>query len=137
MILLQLVKLIHQTTFCFYVQTVIGNLIINNFHMKKLKQKITDDTAIKDIFCKDGSNKYSIIRQKARLVLKNRPQSCEKCGYSKHVEVCHLKPISKFEVTATLGQVNNVENLKLLCPNCHWQYDHLRMGKVGIDPTHT
>lgn len=51
-------------------------------------------------------------------------KSCEQCGYNKHIELCHIKAVTKFPETATLGEVNSPENNKVLCPNCHWEFDH-------------
>lgn len=49
---------------------------------------------------------------------------CAKCGYMKHVELCHKKPLSSFPKTATIGEVNSVDNIIQLCPNCHWEFDN-------------
>lgn len=51
-------------------------------------------------------------------------QPCRKCGYSKHVELCHLQPISSFPPTATIAEVNALSNIVQLCRNCHWELDH-------------
>lgn len=48
---------------------------------------------------------------------------CQVCGYSAHVELCHIKPISDFDKSATLGDVNNPNNLLVLCRNHHWEFD--------------
>lgn len=50
---------------------------------------------------------------------------CAKCGYEKHVELCHIKPVVSFPDTATLEEVNNSSNVIQLCPNCHWEFDNL------------
>ncbi len=50
--------------------------------------------------------------------------SCLNCGYSKHVEICHIKPISSFDRNTTISQVNDINNLVALCPNCHWELDN-------------
>jgi hypothetical protein len=50
---------------------------------------------------------------------------CAKCGYSKHVELCHIRPIKDFPSSALLKEVNSKENLIQLCPNCHWELDNL------------
>ena len=52
------------------------------------------------------------------------PQICMKCGYDKHVEVCHIKPIRQFSEDTLLSVINDKTNLLLLCPNCHWEYDN-------------
>jgi len=74
------------------------------------------------------SSAYSYIRSHARRVIKeeNMELKCSKCDYSKHVEVCHKKPISSFNDLAKLSDINNISNLLLLCPNHHWEYDNLK-----------
>lgn len=49
---------------------------------------------------------------------------CANCGYSKHVQLAHIKAISSFPDTATLGEINSPENIIQLCPNCHWEFDN-------------
>lgn len=49
---------------------------------------------------------------------------CQNCGYDKHVELCHIRAITDFPDTATLGEVNAKENVIQLCRNCHWEFDH-------------
>lgn len=49
---------------------------------------------------------------------------CLICGYTKHVELAHIKPITSFPNTATLGEVNAASNNLPLCRNCHWEFDH-------------
>jgi 5-methylcytosine-specific restriction endonuclease McrA len=49
--------------------------------------------------------------------------SCQKCGYSKHVELAHIKPISSFLDTDLVLTINAPENILVLCPNCHWELD--------------
>jgi len=72
-----------------------------------------------------GSNKFRAIRDNAHKVLSPVGKKCERCPYDKHVEVCHKKAVSSFPETATIAEVNAIENLMLLCPNCHWEYDYL------------
>jgi hypothetical protein len=76
---------------------------------------------------------YQPIRSRARTVIKDR-KSCERCGYDKHVEACHIKPISSFPEDALIDTINSPNNLLALCPNCHWELDNL-MGADGNDPT--
>lgn len=49
---------------------------------------------------------------------------CQKCGYNKHTNFCHIKPITSFQLTAKISEVNHNSNLLILCPNCHWELDH-------------
>jgi hypothetical protein len=73
-----------------------------------------------------GSNRFTKIRTHARFVANAKGGSCEihGCGYSKHVEVSHVKAISSFDLNTPLSVVNDPSNLKLLCPNHHWEFDH-------------
>lgn len=65
-------------------------------------------------------------------------ESCRHCGYSKHLELAHIKAISSFPDSATLGEVNSESNVIPLCPNCHWEFDNLPREEVvrpaGIQP---
>ena len=54
--------------------------------------------------------------------LKSLP--CQKCEYKMHIEFCHIKPISSFEESSTLGDVNSEDNIVILCRNCHWEFDN-------------
>lgn len=49
---------------------------------------------------------------------------CHNCEYSRHVELCHIKAISTFPKTATVGEINHKLNVVQLCRNCHWEFDH-------------
>ena len=68
---------------------------------------------------------HSSIRNFARhwnKELKDKP--CANCGYSKHVEFCHIKPITSFPNDTLIIEVNSPSNLIQLCPNCHWEFDN-------------
>ena len=73
-----------------------------------------------------GSVKWNAIRTRARSVLEleNRLKVCENCGWDKHVNVCHVKPLASFPPNTKIAEVNAPDNLKYLCPNCHWEFDH-------------
>ena len=49
--------------------------------------------------------------------------SCAICGYSKHVEVCHIKSVSSFPNDAKVSEINALDNLIGLCPNHHEEFD--------------
>jgi len=68
---------------------------------------------------------FQPIRSRARSVIKDRP-CCEKCGYDKHVEACHIKPISSFSDDTPIDVINAPENILALCPNCHWEFDNIK-----------
>ena len=54
----------------------------------------------------------------------NPSPSCAVCGYDKHVEVAHIKSVAEFDDSATVKEINSIDNLIGLCPNHHWEYDH-------------
>lgn len=70
------------------------------------------------------SSAYALVRSRARSAVRDRPRVCTSCGYDKHVEVCHIKPIRSFSDCTMLSVINSQDNLLLLCPNCHWEFDH-------------
>lgn len=49
---------------------------------------------------------------------------CAICGYDKHVEIAHIKAVSDFDDSATIAEINSIDNLIALCPNHHWEYDN-------------
>lgn len=72
------------------------------------------------------SSAFARIRDNARSVAKKvHKYSCIKCGYSKHIEIAHIKSIASFPLDTLISTVNHPDNLVPLCPNCHWEYDNL------------
>lgn len=71
-------------------------------------------------------NMNARIRALARQTYKksDKPKRCSICGYSKFYEVCHVKAIKDFSNDTKVSEVNNINNLISLCPNCHWELDH-------------
>ncbi len=83
---------------------------------------------------------YGRIRDRGRAWNSYREQSCQYCGYSTIVEFCHIKPVSKFNWSCTLGEVNAPSNILILCPNHHAEFDRglltvEEIGRVGVEPT--
>lgn len=95
--------------------------------------------------CKNWQSARTTIRRHAIKVYdtSDKPKACSSCGYSKHYEVCHVKAVSEFIDEALVEEINSIDNLIALCPNCHWEYDNLNCGvdvmvtqdshKVSID----
>jgi hypothetical protein len=72
-----------------------------------------------------GANKYDLVRAHARRLYKKELKgSCERCAYDRHVELCHIKPISSFNKQTLIAEVNERKNVMFLCPNCHWEHDN-------------
>ena len=86
---------------------------------------------------KHPSWKNAVVRNMARYHnqdLLKKP--CERCGYTKHVELCHVKAISSFPNNTKLYEINNRKNLIVLCRNCHWEFDHKLFTTTDIqNPT--
>lgn len=93
--------------------------------------KCTNNAQIQYLTIKDAmvsarhgqSAKFNIIRGRARSMYKHI-KNCQHCGYSKHVEVCHIKPIHAFPEDTLISIVNAPNNILILCRNCHWEFDH-------------
>ena len=75
------------------------------------------------------NNRYEKIRQHAKRICKANKwylSKCQKCGYDKYVELCHINPISNFSDNTLICKINSKENICFLCPNCHWELDNLK-----------
>ena len=84
------------------------------------------------------SSAYALIRTRARAVIQALGwNTCQVCGYSKHVEAAHRRPISDFPEDTKLSVVNDPTNLAALCRNHHWESDHGQLdlvGAAGVEP---
>jgi hypothetical protein len=84
------------------------------------------------------ANRYTKVRDNSKRIYfsSNRPQECSHCGYSKHFEVCHIKPIHMFDLTTPISAINSLDNLIALCPNCHWEFDNglIPVPLRGLEP---
>lgn len=95
------------------------------FRYKKFKYKLPTEMMLKDVVKRSGANRFDVVRFWARSSIPNVGSAvCETCGYDKHVEVSHKKPIKDFDINTPISVINDRNNLMLLCPNCHWEYDH-------------
>lgn len=132
-----------------YVQlgTAIGYSFVNSEISKKLKSRISKLGLLEYESCvripTNGLTKgelmhnrsnwqswRSTIQKGARAVYKNssKPKRCVICGYNKTYEVAHIKSVSDFSEDTLVSEINSVNNLIALCPNHHWEFDH-----IGLD----
>lgn len=91
------------------------------------RRKIDETPTLAETLNIKGSpnNRYSIVRNKARRKFKHlKGQSCQVCGYDKHIEFCHIKAIASFSENTIVSTINSKENIAILCPNCHWEFDN-------------
>lgn len=106
-------------------------------HFQEHSKRFVTDFTIKDyqekpsVKGKHPSWINSHIRLFARSWLKYMTKlPCACCGYDKHVELAHIKPVSSFDENTLISVVNSEANVIQLCPNCHWEFDNLpREGK--------
>lgn len=68
----------------------------------------------------------SSIQKHARKVLleSDIPKECKTCGYTNHVEACHIKSVKDFSDDSLISEINDIKNLMYLCPNHHWEFDN-------------
>lgn len=80
---------------------------------------------------------FAYIRWHAKeIVMKGVDKKCVKCGYSNHVETCHIKAIAAFSDEDRLSDINHPSNLVHLCPNHHWEHDFMKVvGQEGNAPS--
>lgn len=101
--------------------------LCRNCYLRNIKlASITDDKLISELVYRDDANRYNHIRGRARTaheIFFGKNPKCFNCGYSKHVHICHKKPISDFDESTPVSVVNSKRNLVALCPNCHWEFD--------------
>jgi hypothetical protein len=108
------------------------NIIINGSKLhKRTKGDLLDN--------RSGYQSYrSSIQKNARDVYykSGKPLICLNCGYSKHTDVCHITSVAKFPISATIAEINDINNLLPLCPNCHWEFDNnlLDITSIGVAP---
>lgn len=132
-----------------YVQLgmAIGYTFVNSDVSKKLKRRISQlgleeyESCIRNPI--EGLTKGELVRSRtnwqswrssiqkgARAIYRNssKPKSCAVCGYDKTYEVAHIRSVSDFSDDALISEINHMDNLIALCPNHHWEFDH-----IGLD----
>lgn len=101
-------------------------------HYEEYKSSLFRNKTLADYYRKASvsgkhlSWKKAHVRRFTRQWLKHLTKKpCAHCGYDKHVELCHIRPLSDFPDDTLLSVVNSENNVIQLCPNCHWEFDHL------------
>jgi hypothetical protein len=80
---------------------------------------------LKIIHAKAQSHNIAIRRDARRIYERSgKPMSCVACGYRLHVEIAHIKEVCEFPDTATINEINDINNLVAICCNCHWELDN-------------
>lgn len=85
----------------------------------------------------DIKTRYSLLNYHAKIRGNSRSiyfrksgkdLKCLLCGYVKHVDVCHITPISAFDDFAFIADINALSNLIALCKNHHWEFDNNQLS---------
>lgn len=94
------------------------NMIYRNLTLKEYIEK----DSVKN---KHSSWKFAHIRILNRNWNKELTKlGCQYCNYSSHVELAHIKAISSWDDNTPLGIINSPDNILVLCPNHHWEFDN-------------
>lgn len=121
---------------CLWCDTIVDNWRDVRCAECQIKYKLTRWDYIQELTLADYWNRDSVkdlhassknvhIRMLARSHFRDLlKKPCAKCGYSIHVELCHIKSVASFKSTDKVKDVNSYANLIQLCPNCHWEFDH-------------
>lgn len=95
---------------------------------KKCRRCLIDRKTKGSVLNKEGSRRelsVSITRNaRGCYINSGRPMVCAECGYSAHVDVCHVKSIESFDDSVVISEINSGRNLVALCKNHHWEFDH-------------
>jgi hypothetical protein len=94
--------------------------------LEELKMRFVNKTIGQLREERQDATRYSQVREHARRMMKEskKEKECVSCGYHKHVHTCHKKDIGDFPDQSTVKEINSLDNLVYLCPNCHWEFDH-------------
>lgn len=93
---------------------------------KPKKMKITSETRLNTL-----QNRSRRLTVHARKIMKDSIEECNFCKTEnyKDLQVCHIKDKKYFDpMKHTVGDVNNKENLIVLCKSCHKEFDKLPLA---------
>lgn len=116
--------------------------ILNRCKSLGIEQKINSKKLVKNYTKKELFNNYknwqsarSNIRKDAERTFRqsNKKLECYLCGYNSHIEIAHIKAVSKFSDDTLISEINDVHNLIALCPNHHWEFDHNKLTEADLN----
>lgn len=90
---------------------------VSRISERSLSQPLADAICLSN-----KASKYCRVREHARKLYKPIT-ACELCGYDKHVELFPIKPLSSFDLTVLLSEVNKRRNIATILPNSHEELD--------------
>ena len=101
-----------------------GKLILAGLN-KKTCSRSCSNRSREGVYYKEGQLKDKVVtlrRLKIRL-LELKGKKCERCGYGKS-EILQVHHKNKKH------NDNNLENLELICPSCHYEEHYLRSSNI-------
>lgn len=125
------IKHFHTLCDCGHLMVQSAKECLKCYHIKMIKNtgntKICESTKYKE-----QKHKYQDIRNFAHTLYERNKikKECSVCKYSYYVEICHIKPISEFDINSTYYDVN-LNNTTYLCPNHHKELDG---GLITVTP---
>ena len=74
---------------------------------------------------KNWQSARSTIQRNGREIYmrSDKQKECLQCGYSRRIDVCHIRDVSDFPDDALLGEINHIDNLIALCKTHHAEFD--------------
>lgn len=104
---------------CLYHHTQYGNTLLADKSLEEVQSRLSTRNKHRS-WINAAIRNHNRVHNKGLLKL-----PCAKCGYSKHVELAHIKGISEFLPSTLVKEINSPTNVIQLCPNCHWEFDNL------------
>lgn len=100
-------------------------------------RKSADTARINAMTLQEVRDQYSVSQYHAKIRAWSRAAyvgewACLDCGYSLHVDICHVRDVKDFPMSTTVGVVNDPNNLVALCKNHHWEFDNGFLSVSGI-----
>lgn len=117
-------------------------LVVHHLRNSSFKSLVGERTLreyLENYTPKTAANRYCGIRHNAAKIINRsgRAKECAVCGYSNHVEICHIKGIADHSMDSKISEINSLDNLVYLCPNHHWELDNTKkmVRSEGIEPS--
>ena len=111
---------------CAKLRTSFSRSLGTDFHVDELtKAQLKERSDYKYYY-------RNIITARARKTYyKVYKKECIICDYNIYVEVCHLRAVRDFPDSATVGEINSLDNLVCLCPTHHKELDLKVLNLTG------
>ncbi len=72
---------------------------------------------------KGSFNKAMRMDARKRYEESDRAFACKICGENRQIDICHMKSIEEFSISAKISKINGPKNIVVLCPLHHRIFD--------------